>query len=126
MAKTYILVLRERLAQRAQRMHHELVHIDVHKLVHVALEVGLGALVACAERHGVVLEAVARRRELVQVRAGIVDADHQEAHPVRPLAVLHRVELCAVGERAHEARQGQRARVHHARRQRELAHVVAA
>ena len=106
-------------------MEEERLEVGVVEFVEMALEVCLGTLIARTETHGIVLEAVARRVEFVQMRARVVHADHEEAHAVRPLAVLHRVELCAVSERSHEPRDGQGARVHQPRRERELAHVVA-
>ena len=63
------------------------------------LEVRLRALAPRADRHGVVLVRVARRRELVQVRAVRVLADDEEAYTVRTPSVFLRVYLgfCAIG-----------------------------
>ena len=59
----------------------------------VLLEVGLCALTPRADGHGVVFVRVARGRELVQVWAGLVAADDQEADSVWTATVLLCVDL---------------------------------
>jgi len=106
-------------------VHDERIAVRVSEFLHVSLKVRLGALVACAKAHGVVFKAVARRVELVQVRACRVDADDEEADAVWAFAILHCIQLRAVRECAHQARERQRTTVGKPRRERQLAHVGA-
>ena len=57
------------------------------------LEVGLGALAACTDRDGEVLERGAARGELVQVWAGMVKSDDKKADAVGAAAVFLRIHL---------------------------------
>lgn len=57
------------------------------------LQVRLCALTARTDRHSVVFERSAGRRELVQVRSRVIMPNNQEADTVWPAAVFLRIHL---------------------------------
>lgn len=63
------------------------------------LQVRLGALAPRADAHGEVLIRRPRGRELVEVRAGVVVPDDEEADPVWTTAVLLCVHLRLWGKK---------------------------
>ena len=73
----------------------------IGKTLVVLLQVCLRTLTPGTDGHCVVLERAARRRELVQVRAGVVVADDEEADTVWPPTVLLRVHLSLCAKTLH-------------------------